>query len=140
MVIDILETLGETPAAFDIAATLSDGPEAVAGRLRTRLGSSLDRQTRRGQTDKAFKAWREAIESAGVLVFVLSGAHHQVDLAEMCGFAIAVRSMPAPQREIETFRNHLAAAVLMPRGAMLAGPIVIARRAQNFPKFWAGYC
>ena len=42
-----------------------------------------------------FRGWREAIEQAGVLVFVLSGAHHQVALEEMRGFAIAEQPLPA---------------------------------------------
>src|SRR6202034_2315699 len=41
-----------------------------------------------------FRSWRDAIEAAGVLVFALSGAHHQVGLEEMRGFAIAEQPLP----------------------------------------------
>jgi Zn-dependent peptidase ImmA (M78 family) len=90
----ILEMLGDEPETLGVTAQISDDPESIAARARSRLGVSLDQQSRWGEPDKAFKAWREAVESAGVLVFVLSGAHHQVPLGEVRGFAIAERPIP----------------------------------------------
>jgi Zn-dependent peptidase ImmA (M78 family) len=90
----ILEMLGDEPETLGVNAQISDDPESIAARVRSRLGVSLDQQSRWGEPDKAFKAWREAVESAGVLVFVLSGAQHQVPLAEVRGFAIAEQPIP----------------------------------------------
>jgi Zn-dependent peptidase ImmA (M78 family)/transcriptional regulator with XRE-family HTH domain len=93
--LDVLEVLGEQPPALGLAARHTDDPEQVGQRIRERLGITLAQQGRWGEPDKAFRGWRDAIEQAGVLVFVLSGAHHQVDLEEMRGFAIAEQPLPA---------------------------------------------
>ena len=92
--LDLLDTLGEQPVSLGIAAHHTDDPEEVGHRIRDRLGIILAQQARWGEPDKAFRAWRDAIEQAGVLVFVLGGAHHQVDLEEMRGFAIAEQPLP----------------------------------------------
>lgn len=92
--LNIFEMLGDEAENFGVSAQKSDDPEIVAAKVRARLGITLDKQSRWGEPDKAFKAWREVIESAGVLVFVLGGAHHQVPLSEVRGFAIAERSLP----------------------------------------------
>ncbi|MBM6582988.1 ImmA/IrrE family metallo-endopeptidase [Microvirga sp. BT689] len=167
--LDVIASLGEPPTEFGIKASVRDNPETVAKRVRERLGVTLEQQSRWGEPDKAFKAWREAIEAVGVLVFALSGAHHQVPLSEVRGFAIAEQplpaivvnskdrtngriftllhelghvvlgtsaiendleppaTLPAPARAIETFCNRLAAAVLMPRDALLVEPLVTAK-------------
>lgn len=93
--LDIIADLGEQPTEFGVQATRNENPELVAARLRERLGISLAQQRRWGDANTAFRAWREAIESVGILVFVLGGAHHHVDLDEMRGFAIAERPLPA---------------------------------------------
>jgi Zn-dependent peptidase ImmA (M78 family) len=65
------------------------------------------------------------IEQAGVLVFVLSGAHHQVELEEMRGFAIAEQPLPAivvngrDRRSARTFTlMHELAHVLLGQSAI----------------------
>jgi Zn-dependent peptidase ImmA (M78 family)/transcriptional regulator with XRE-family HTH domain len=85
--LEMFADLGEAPPELGVAGALNNDPEALARRLRERLGVTLAQQAR--WNNEAFRGWRDAIESAGVLVFVLSGAHHQVDLEEMRGFAIA---------------------------------------------------
>jgi Zn-dependent peptidase ImmA (M78 family) len=90
----IFAMLGEEPKDLGVSAQKNDDPEGIAATVRSRLGITLGQQSRWGDPEKAFKAWREAIESAGVLVFVLSGAHHQVPLREVRGFAIAERPLP----------------------------------------------
>jgi hypothetical protein len=67
----------------------------VGRRIRERLGVTLEQQARWREPNNTFRGWRDAIEQAGVLVFVLSGAHHQVELEEMRGFAIAEQPLPA---------------------------------------------
>jgi Zn-dependent peptidase ImmA (M78 family)/DNA-binding XRE family transcriptional regulator len=92
--IDILEMIGEEAPAFDITARVQDDPEKVAARVRDALGITIAQQSRWNDPATAFKAWREAIESVGVLVTLLGGAHHGVPLDEVRGFAIAERSVP----------------------------------------------
>jgi Zn-dependent peptidase ImmA (M78 family)/DNA-binding XRE family transcriptional regulator len=92
--IDVLESIGEEPVQLDLRVGQQDNPEAVGARLRERLGITFAQQNRWNDADKAFRGWRDAIEAAGVLVFTLSGAHHQVALDEMRGFAIAEQPLP----------------------------------------------
>jgi Zn-dependent peptidase ImmA (M78 family) len=89
--IEVLSDIGEEAPQFGIQARQQDDPEAVAARLRERLGVTLAQQVR---WNDHFRAWRDAVEAAGVLVFALSGAHHQVELEEMRGFAIAEQPLP----------------------------------------------
>lgn len=92
--LEILEELDERPPPFLVDAQLDDDPEAIASLLRSRLGVELSVQHRWRDPNKAFRSWRDAIEGAGVLVFALSGAHHQIPLAEVRGFAIADKPLP----------------------------------------------
>jgi Zn-dependent peptidase ImmA (M78 family)/transcriptional regulator with XRE-family HTH domain len=93
--LDVLDEIKEEPQLLGVEAKRTDNPETVAARLRERLGIDLTRQHRWGDTDTAFRAWRDAMEAAGILVFVLGGAHHQVSVQEMRGFAIAEQPLPA---------------------------------------------
>lgn len=79
------------PPEFSAKARLSDDPEKLATRIRGLLGLSLEDQTRFRDDYAAFRRWRSAFEKAGVLVFQ---ARH-VDLAEMRGFSISDRPLPA---------------------------------------------
>jgi Zn-dependent peptidase ImmA (M78 family) len=90
--IEVMQTLGQQPIPFGITARQTDDAEQVGRRIRERLGVSLEQQAR---WRDPFRGWREVVEQAGVLVFVLSGAHHQVALEEMRGFAIAEQPLPA---------------------------------------------
>lgn len=92
--VDLIETLGDDVAKWDIDATTKSNPDEVANQVRARLGITMVQQSRWGEPAKAFRAWRDAIEAAGVLVSVLGGAHHQVDVAEVRGFALADRPLP----------------------------------------------
>jgi Zn-dependent peptidase ImmA (M78 family)/transcriptional regulator with XRE-family HTH domain len=90
--LEVFEDLGEAPPQLGVAGAPSDDPEVMARRLRERLGITLTQQAR--WNNETFRGWRDAVETAGVLVFVLGGAHHQVDLEEMRGFAIAEDPLP----------------------------------------------
>lgn len=92
--LDIFDELDERPPTFGVKANLSDSADAIAQQMRERLGVTLETQHRWRDPNKAFRAWREAIEGAGVLVFALSGAHHQIPLTEVRGFAIAETLLP----------------------------------------------
>jgi Zn-dependent peptidase ImmA (M78 family) len=170
--LEVLSDLGEAPAELGVTAVTKDNTELVAGRLRERLGLTVAQQVR---FNDHFRGWRDAIEAGGVLVFVLSGAHHQVELEEMRGFAIAEKplpvivvngkdrtpgkvftllhelahvalsqsaiendveagdALPEPDLIVERFCNRVAAAVLMPREAMLAEAIVVAKQQRQGP-------
>ena len=93
--IEVTQTLDQEPVLFGITARQTDDPEQVGRRIRERLGVSVEQQGRWRDPNNAFRGWREAIEQAGVLVFVLSGAHHKIELEEMRGFAIAEQPLPA---------------------------------------------
>ncbi len=164
--IELYEELGEDFPDLGITASVDENPETVARRIRDRLGLDVTQQVRWRRPDDAFRGWREVIENSGVLVSVLGGAHHQVPLSEVRGFAISerpipmiavnaqdrsygrtftllhelahvalgesvyeddlehVNRLPAPNRATETFCNKVAAAVLMPRDALLAEPVL----------------
>jgi Zn-dependent peptidase ImmA (M78 family)/transcriptional regulator with XRE-family HTH domain len=92
--LEVLEAIGEKSETLGLAARATDNPETVGARVRERLGITLARQSRWGDAGKAFRAWRDAIEGAGVLVSVIGGAHHQIEIDEMRGFAIAERPLP----------------------------------------------
>lgn len=67
----ILEDLGSAPPAFDLTARVTDDPKTLARRVRDTLGITLAKQTAWRDPAEAFRAWRDAMEGAGVLVFVL---------------------------------------------------------------------
>lgn len=167
--IELADELGDPPAELGVVAKRTDDPETIATKLRDRLGISLQQQSRWGNPQSSFRGWRDALEEAGALVSVLGGAHHQVPMSEVRGFAIAERPfpmivvngqdrgygqiftlmhelghivlgesifeddlepharMPAANRATETFCNRLAAAVLMPKEALLAENLVVAK-------------
>jgi Zn-dependent peptidase ImmA (M78 family) len=84
----------DDPERLGLTARVNENPESVGARIRERLGITLAKQYRWGDTAKAFRAWRDAIEAAGVLVSVIGGAHHQIEIDEMRGFAIAEQPLP----------------------------------------------
>lgn len=91
--VELLERVDDMPV-WDIDATLQDDPEELAERIRAKLNITMAQQSRWGDASKAFRAWRNAIEDSGILVSVLGGAHHQVPLSEVRGFALAERPLP----------------------------------------------
>jgi Zn-dependent peptidase ImmA (M78 family) len=92
--IDLYEELGDGFPEINLAAKVTENPDDVGARIRARLGVSFGQQTRWKKADEAFRGWREAIENTGVLVSVLGGAHHQVPLNEVRGFALAEQPVP----------------------------------------------
>ena len=92
--IDLYEELGEGFPEPDFAVSASENPENAGARIRASLGVSFSQQIRWKRADEAFRGWREAIENTGILVTVLGGAHHQVPLSEVRGFALAERPVP----------------------------------------------
>ncbi|MBX6740851.1 MAG: ImmA/IrrE family metallo-endopeptidase [Acetobacteraceae bacterium] len=122
----VFETMGTAPPAFDLTARVSDDPETVARRVRETLGITLAQQTGWRDPAKGFRAWREAIEGAGVLVFVLGGAHHQVPLEEVRGFALADRPLPVIVVNGQDRPNGRTFTLLHELGHVLLGQTAIA--------------
>jgi Zn-dependent peptidase ImmA (M78 family)/DNA-binding transcriptional regulator YiaG len=87
--IELFSDLGETPAAFALAARADEDPEKVAGRLRRALTVAAEPPV--GDARAFFNHWRNAAESCGVLVFQ---AEH-VPPEEMSAFSLSERPLPA---------------------------------------------
>lgn len=92
--LDILAEVDDEAPKLAVTADLAEDAEAVAARLRARLAIPMDEQMRWRDGAKAFRHWRDAVEQVGVLVFALNGAHHQIPLSEVRGFAIAEQPLP----------------------------------------------
>jgi Zn-dependent peptidase ImmA (M78 family)/transcriptional regulator with XRE-family HTH domain len=122
----VFETMGTAPPVFDLTARVSDDPETVARRVRETLGITLAQQTGWRDPAMGFRAWREAIEGAGVLVFVLGGAHHQVPLEEVRGFALADSPLPVIVVNGQDRPNGRTFTLLHELGHVLLGQTAIA--------------
>ena len=67
--LELLEEMGESIPEFATAAHLAEGPVQVGRRLRELLGISVQEQFGWRDEWQAWRRWREAVETAGVLVF-----------------------------------------------------------------------
>jgi transcriptional regulator with XRE-family HTH domain len=65
--------LGDDPPEFQLRAHLAENEEAVGQRLRMALGVSLEEQFGWVSEFAAYRAWRAAVESLGVLVCQMPG-------------------------------------------------------------------
>lgn len=82
--------LEEDLPAFGVRFSLDDSVIHVAAALRQALNVSLDTQRAWRSSDKALKAWKTAVERAGVLVFEMS----RVPVSEVRGVAIHYDTLP----------------------------------------------
>ncbi|WP_043358334.1 XRE family transcriptional regulator, partial [Belnapia sp. F-4-1] len=94
LALELFEDLNGTPQPFGLKASLKDDPEVVGRRIREFLEVSDDDQKQWARQDRAFDFWRRRLEERDILVFVVSGPHRSVELAEMRGFAIAKPELP----------------------------------------------
>ena len=67
--LDLSEELGLPVAEFSLVAHLSEKPADVGARLRAALGITPDEQLSWTSDWQAWRSWRQAVESLGVLVF-----------------------------------------------------------------------
>lgn len=86
----LYKELGEEPSRFNLKVNLNDDPENVGQRLREYLGVDIYIQQNWRDARIAFRAWRERIEAAGVLVFQIT----TVPVSEVRGFAMAEPILP----------------------------------------------
>jgi Zn-dependent peptidase ImmA (M78 family) len=152
--LNLFQELGEEPPRFSAKADLGTDPEYVAREIREILNISQEQQSEFDNDYQALHAWRNAIESHGVMVFQATGVKRN----EMRGFSISENPLPvivvnnkdAPKarifsmmhelshvmlragglcnleerQEIEIYCNRVAGAVLVPQEWLLSEPIV----------------
>ena len=94
LALELYEELKSKPQLFPLKATLRDDPEKIGQAIRDFLKVDDESQKRAARQDRSFDSWRRRLEERDVLVFVISGPHHSVDLKEMRGFAIAKPELP----------------------------------------------
>lgn len=92
---DLLDELDEVIPAFGLQTTLNSDPEAVGQQIREFFNIPMDVQRSwardAGQSARrAYKNWRSAIESHGILVFQFVG----VSTRESLGFSLAFEMLP----------------------------------------------
>lgn len=90
LALEMLEEVGEKPAAFELRTTLNEDVEHIARQIRDRFGITYPLQVRWRDPRIAFHAWRDKIEQLGVLVFQAT----RVESNEASGFACWAETLP----------------------------------------------
>lgn len=88
--VELLAELGEPVPEFRGIAHLSETPVSVGQRLREILGVREQAQLHWANEWQAWRAWRQAVEGAGVLVFQFA----KVDLEEARGLSLLDTPLP----------------------------------------------
>jgi Zn-dependent peptidase ImmA (M78 family)/DNA-binding XRE family transcriptional regulator len=89
--LELSEELGVGVEDFNFTAHLSESTAAVGARLHEVLGITADEQLGWTSNWQAWRRWREAVETAGVLVFQFS----KVSLAQARGVTLFKFPLPA---------------------------------------------
>lgn len=95
--LDLFSSLGVEPPQFSAASAVTENPELVAARLRALL--AVKNQSQRGWKNEyeALNAWREGLETLGILVFHITG----VEVSEARGFSLSDRPLPVVAANIK---------------------------------------
>jgi len=142
--LEMIKDIDEPIPAFEAAATLRDGIEDVAGRLRQAMRVSLADQTKGRSDSEAFKWWRNVLENAGILTLQAT----TLKLEEARGFSISMKPLPVVVVNIKDAQRgriftllHEVTHILLSEGGIcdlhdaIQNPFVIRWRAQPyFPK------
>jgi Zn-dependent peptidase ImmA (M78 family)/transcriptional regulator with XRE-family HTH domain len=88
--LELAAELGEVVTRFSHTANLNESPEDVAKRLRALFGVSMEAQFAFRDNGTALKAWKQAIEGTGVLVFETS----RIEVDEMRGVSLPADYLP----------------------------------------------
>ena len=88
--LELYEELGVPVQDFGFIAHLSESTAAIGARLREALGISADEQLGWTSDWHAWRRWREAVETAGVLVFQFA----KVSLAQARGVTLLKFPLP----------------------------------------------
>jgi Zn-dependent peptidase ImmA (M78 family)/DNA-binding XRE family transcriptional regulator len=91
ILLGLLEEMEQGLTAFKAQAHLRERPAEVGRRLRELLGVNLQEQLDWKDEWQAWRSWREAVETAGVLVFQFP----KVSLDEVRGVSLVKFPMPA---------------------------------------------
>ena len=88
--LNLMEELGNIPEDFSLAASLNENAETLAQRVRKLLNVSIEEQFKWENDSQAWKGWRIAVESNGVLVLLFS----DVEPDEVRGVSIFHNKLP----------------------------------------------
>jgi len=91
VMLELVNEMDETVIDFTAPAHLSEAPLEVGSRLRELLGVSVQEQLEWRDEWQAWRRWREAVESLGVLVFQFP----KVSLDQVRGVSLLKFPMPA---------------------------------------------
>jgi len=89
--LDLIREGNEDLPRFSGKTTLATKPEELGARMRRQLGISVEQQRRFHNPYEALNAWREALESNGVLVFQSS----RISMKEMRAVCLPEDPLPA---------------------------------------------
>jgi Zn-dependent peptidase ImmA (M78 family)/DNA-binding XRE family transcriptional regulator len=88
--VELLQELGNPITEFKTSIRLSDSPEEAGARLRSILGVTIEEQLEWKDEWAAWRRWREAIESIGILVFQFP----KVPLSQVRGLSLLDYPLP----------------------------------------------
>ncbi len=88
--LELLEENEEEPPAFKLSAHLNESTEIVGQRLRDATGIRLEAQLGWKGEYPAWRAWRDAVENLGTLVFQIPGIEYE----EVRGVCLFVHPLP----------------------------------------------
>jgi Zn-dependent peptidase ImmA (M78 family) len=88
--LELMEVFDEIPPTFNATASVQEGAEDVARRLRAAIGVTIDQQTSWQKDHEAFRRWRSLFERAGILTLQATG----IQLREARGFSISANPLP----------------------------------------------
>ena len=88
--IELFEENEEDPPRFELSAHLNEDAEIVGKRLRDATGIRLEAQLGWKNEYPAWRAWRDAVENLGTLVFQIPGIEYE----EVRGVCLFVHPLP----------------------------------------------
>jgi transcriptional regulator with XRE-family HTH domain len=117
---DLAAQLGEEPPHWAVGATLSSDPASIARSARASLGVVIEQQRKWRDSYQALRAWRDALENAGILVLHAEGR---------CGDFLGAEG-PDRRGRIEAFCNAFVAELLVP-GETLLEHVVLTKHGRS---------
>lgn len=90
VVLELAGEIGVEVRSFDLKAAVDEPAHEVARRAREYIGITVEQQRRWKNPDEAYRRWREALETAQILVFQLT----KVPVEAARGFSIAADRFP----------------------------------------------
>lgn len=88
--LELLAAQGRSPLKFEVTVSLTDDPENAGNQLRRNLRVSLEEQAGWRDSRKALNAWRDHVESLGVLVLQTSA----IPLTELRAYSLLAEPLP----------------------------------------------